>query len=350
MRAAALLLLLAAVTAAEDWRYPRGNLANTGVVKNRGPTREPQVVWEHEEKDVIGTGAALSLGRLVYGVGEFVVACRTKGSGGEVWDAAVKQQVSAWPSIVGDLIYVGSPDQVHYILRMSDGKENGAPEAQGGIVADPAVTDDCYLAGSLDGYFYAMANKGTRVFWRRETGPIRHGAAVMKGKIYVANENGTLYAFDVKGRELWRYEAKAKPLAAPILAKTTVLLPLPDRVQSVALKRGKEGESYETKGLSAAPALDKTRLCYGTDQGEVVVFDLKARKELARAKVAQSAISSPLILAQKILYGAAGETLFAVDLKGKLLWTYQGEAAFRPPIVADKAIYVGAGNVFYCLR
>ena len=67
--------------------------------------------------------------------------------------------------------------------------------------------------------------------------------------------------------------------------------------------------------------------------------------------MADATVSSPLILGRNVIYGAAGNTLFAVDAKkGQVLWTFQGEAKFQPPIVADKAIYVAADNVFYCLK
>ena len=78
---------------------------------------------------------------------------------------------------------------------------------------------------------------------------------------------------------------------------------------------------------------------------------LKDGKETSRIKVAEDAITTPLMIASKVIYGAAGPLLFAVDpIAGTVLWTYEGEENFRPPIVANGALYVGAGDVFYCLR
>lgn len=96
MRAIAAVMLLATVAAAGDeWRHPRGNLRNTGVVKNKGPKKTPKVKWKREEKGSVGTGAALADGLLVYSVGDRAVICRRQSGGREEWTKAVKQQVVA---------------------------------------------------------------------------------------------------------------------------------------------------------------------------------------------------------------------------------------------------------------
>jgi outer membrane protein assembly factor BamB len=346
------LVLVVAAAAGEEWRCARGNLANTGVVKNRGPVAKPQVVWKHEEKEPISPGVALAMGRLIYGVGEFVVACRRQGNGMELWDGSVKQQISAWPAIANDRVYVGSPDTVHYVLYFDTGKEPGGTEAGAAIVADPAVTEEYYLAGATDGIFYVMAAKDGRPLWKPKTGPVHHGAAVGRGRAYVVNIKGKVHAFDLrKKRELWTHELNATPLCAPILGKGVLWQPLKDAVQGISTKRGQATARHELKGITTAPALAKSLLHYGTDQGEVVLFDVSKGRELRRIKVADQAVSSPLVLARNVLYGAAGTTLFAVDVKkGQVLWTYAGEEKFQPPIVADKAVYVASGRIFYCLR
>lgn len=351
VRRFAVVALLAGIAAADDWPCARGNLANTGVTKNRGPVQRPAVAWKREEKGEIGTGAALSGGLLVYGVGEYAVACRRQSGGTVVWDGEVRQQVRAWPAIVGDFAYCGSPDRVHYVLKMADGKEPAGCEAEGEILADPAVTEEFYVAGSMDGVLYVLSPKEERVFWRAKTGPVRHGAALDGGRAYVVNVDGVLHALDLrKKREIWKHEAQAKPVAAPILAKGSVVLALADEVRSIDLSKGAEQRRYGAKGISGAPALDGATLYYGTAAGEVASLDLKTGKEAWRTKVAEAGVSTPLVLAGKVLYGAAGATLFAVDPKGKVLWTFEGEATFLPPVAADKSIYVGAGDTFYCLR
>jgi outer membrane protein assembly factor BamB len=346
------LLCAAAVAAGEEWRCARGDLKNTGVVKNRGPAAKPQVAWKREEKDAISRGVALAAGKLVYGVGEFVVACRRQANGAEIWDGSVKQQISAWPAIANDLVYVGSPDRVHYVLNFDTGKEPGGAEAEAGIVADPAVTEEYYLAGATDGKFYVMSPKDARPLWKPKLGPIRHGAAFDRGRAYVVNVQGKVHALDVRRRRvLWTHETGATPLCAPILSKGALWVPLKDAVQGLDAKRGRPQARHELKGITGAPALAKPLLHYGTDQGEVVVFDVARGKELRRVKVADGAVTSPLILGRGVIYGAAGATLFAVDPKrGRVLWTFAGEEKFQPPIVADKAVYVAAGTVFFCLR
>lgn len=350
MRGLALALLVTAAVAGDDWPCARGNPSNTGVTKNRGPVATPQVAWKHEEKDPISPGIALGAGRLAYGVGEFVVAYREESDGRVVWDAETKQQVVAWPAI-GEAVYVGSPDRVHYVFRLTDGGEIGATEATAAIVADPVVTEEYYLAGATDGLFYVMSPKNGAALWKPKTGPVRFGCAVDKSTAYVVNEEGKLFALDLKKkREDWTCELKGAPRCAPIVGRGGVWVVLADAVQGVT-KKGGLGDRRETKGIAAAPALDGSVLHYGTEAGEVVVLDLDTGKELRRFKVAEEAVHTPLILAKGVLYGAAGATVFACDPKaGKVLWTWAADERCQPPIVADKAVFVAAGRTVYCLR
>ncbi len=353
MRPLLLLLLWSAVATAEDWRYPRGDLGNTGVVKNSGPGKEPKIAWKREEPTgAIGTGAALAEGKLLYGSGEFNVACRWASGGAAVWDVAVKQQVVAWPSIVGEFAYFGGQDTVHYRIKMKDKSEPATVEAKAGIVADPVVEGDYYLAGSLDGFFYAMGAADGRLLWRADTGPVHFGAALSGKRVFVVNDQGVLHCLDlVKGKPLWKFEAGDAPLGAPILGKGEVWLVLSGRLLSVEMSKGARGNEWDASGIATAPALDKGVLHYGTKSGEIVALDLKSGKELSRVAVSPEPVSTPLILASGTIFGACGTSLFAVDPRAKKhLWTFALPDPPRPPIVADKMLYVGAGNVFYCLK
>jgi len=345
------LLLATAAFAGDEWPFVRGDAGNTGVVSNRGPVKTPEVLWHREEKDPIAPGVALGGGLLGYGVGDFSIAVRQASDGRIVSDPPTKQQIVAWPVIRGDSLYVGSPDRVHYVLNVANGKERGATEAEAAIVADPMVTDEYYLAGATDGTFYVMSPKNGAVLWRPKTGAVRFGCALDKATAYVVTDEGALHALDLKKkREEWKCDLKGAPRCAPIVGKGGILVVLEDAVQEVT-KKGGLGGRWETKGLAAAPVLDGSTLLYGTEGGEIVALDLGSGKEMRRFKVAEEGVSAPLILGKGVLYGAAGQTLFAAEPKaGKVLWTYKGEERFQSPIVADKAIYVAAGKTFFCLK
>ncbi|MEE8106928.1 MAG: PQQ-binding-like beta-propeller repeat protein [Planctomycetota bacterium] len=352
MRATLLILFLITTASADDWLFPRGDVQNTGVVKNKGPKKKPSIKWQREEKGGISTGAALSGGRLVFGVGEFVVACRRASGGAHIWDAKVKQQVVSWPLIREEICFFGGQDTVHYRIKMSTGGEETSPDAKGAIVAPPTVRDDHYFAGGTDGTFYAIGSATGRVLWSHKIGAIEHAAALDKKNVYVATTEGKLFAFNIKkGTQVWKYESLTPTVAAPIVIKGYVLLPVKHALIQVNPKSGEVVANHAAKGIAGAPAVKKTVVHYGTEGGEVVVFDLKSLKELARIKVGDEKISAPLILAGKALFGVSGTKLFCVDPKArKRIWEYEGPERFQPPIVAGGAVYVGAGNVFYCLK
>ena len=96
-------------------------------------------------------------------------------------------------------------------------------DAQGGMVAPPAVTSEHYCHGSTDGWFYMMNANDTRIRWKREIGPVHHGAAMSRTTVYVANRIGVLHAFEIKkGRPRWQFKAEADTVSAPILVKSLV--------------------------------------------------------------------------------------------------------------------------------
>ena len=346
------LLPMAAALAGKG-SYPRGDLSNTGVIKGKGPTKEPKVVWSQEEaSDVMGPAAVLD-GRVFYAVGNNAFLCRDASTGKELWSKKVKQAILSAPLAVGKFLYVGGQDSVHYRIEVANGNEPPyADDARGPIIAAPAVTGTHYLNGSLDGFFYALSVEDGRLLWRFETGPVHHAAAVAKRALFVVNERGTLIGLDLKkGSELWRFEAKADPVGPPMLDGKSILLPVVDRLIQVNANTGESERECATPGIAVAPVLRKSILHYGTRDGEVVCYDLKKGKELGRTKVGDRAISTGLVQAGNLIYGAADEVLFAVDpSKCRIVWSFAAKAPFAPPVVADKCIYVGAGTTFYCLK
>ncbi|MGQ0613827.1 MAG: outer membrane protein assembly factor BamB family protein [Planctomycetaceae bacterium] len=351
-RGMALLLLVCAAASAEEWLLPRGDLENSGVVKNKGPKREPALVWRRDEGQPILGGAALVGGRLIYAVGEEKVACRLAKSGVPVWDKVVKRGVLAWPVVQGNLLFFGGQDHVFYRVQLDTGGEPMSAEAKGPIVATAAVTETHYLAGSLDGRLYAMSPKEGRVLWNTEVGPVRLAATVGRTAVYVVNDEGTVHALDLKqGRILWTHASGAHAVAAPLLSAAALYLPIREAVLALNPKTGAVLRRHATPGIAGAPVLEKTSLHYGTEGGELVTLELGEDKGMRRIKMGDAPISVPLLLAGKMLYGASGSALFAFDCaRGEQAWTFRAEAPFLPPIVADGFLYAGAGNVFYCLR
>ena len=332
-----------------EWPYPRCNLANTGVTRNKGPKKPPKVVWKIEEPGEVSTGAALGSGKLVYGVGERLVRCRYASDGKVAWDRPVKQQVKAWPVIVGKQAFVGGQDSVHYRLRMDNGGEQDSNYARGSIVAFAAANEKYYCSGAKDGWVYVFDSQSGSLLWKREVGPVEQGMAMTKTTLYVVNSVGKLRAIALrKGKQRWATATKAVPIAAPLLVKSQVLLPVADRIILIAAKDGALAGELKTPGISSGPTVMGAVLYYGNAEGEIVMLSCKDGKETGRIKVAgDAAITTPLCIASKVIYGAAGALLFACDPKSKkVLWTFPGPGPFRPPIVAGKMLYVGAGNVF----
>ena len=154
-----------------------------------------------------------------------------------------------------------------------------------------------------------------------------------------------------KGQERWHFESKLEPVGPPMLNRKEILIAVTDRLVVLDVRSGEVKGDYPLPGIATAPALFKNILLYGTREGEVVTFESWSGKVRKKTKVGEHAISTPLVHAGSLVYGAADEVLFAVDAhQGKVAWTITAKAPFQQPAIADKCVYVGAGTRFFCFK
>jgi outer membrane protein assembly factor BamB len=121
---------------------------------------------------------------------------------------------SSWPSILveEDISYV-SYNQYVYAINVQDGQmrwrypESG--EANRTFYAQPALTEDGQLiVGSFNGNLYSMNPETRTENWVFSPGNGRFiGAPLADGdRIYAPSANHRLYALDLSGNEVWRFE------------------------------------------------------------------------------------------------------------------------------------------------
>lgn len=160
---------------------------------------------------------------------------------------------------------------------------------------------------------------------------VRASPVVAGGRLFVAAENGNLYAFDARDlRLLWLYHARVGIGSTPAVADGIVYFLARDgRFQALDAASGKPLWSFRTGGEKRFAAHGMFGL---PRSGEPVPdpWDLY--------------LSSPLVHGGKVYFGSSDEHVYALDAgSGALAWAYKtGGVVHSSPALADGRIVVGS--------
>ncbi|MDX2198046.1 MAG: PQQ-binding-like beta-propeller repeat protein [Phycisphaerae bacterium] len=108
-------------------------------------------------------------------------------------------------AIDGGIVVIGGKDKVIWGLDLAEGKPRWRTPARGRIEASAVIAPvgeakaPWAFVGAQDGTMYAVALADGRVAWQYESGAsINTTAAIAGGRLYFANDAGTVFCFGVK--------------------------------------------------------------------------------------------------------------------------------------------------------
>ena len=183
--------------------------------------------------------------------------------------------------------------------------------------------------------FYAQSGGVTAVINASAAGVIETARKHRKhiGRVY-AGRNGILGAFDsliaidAGGHQQWRVTAhKAGWSGSPAVSGGVVYDNDGDTLRAVDATNGAVLWSFPGSGFWSAPVVWNGLAIAGTTDGKLTALNA-ASGTLAWQITLAATIE--VIAAGGVLYGGAGQTLYAIDaLNGRILWTFdvQSEAA-----------------------
>ncbi len=131
-------------------------------------------------------------------------------TGSEVWRKQLKARVSAGPSVLGDLVLVGTLDAEVIALKRATGEEVWRALLSSEVLAPPVGAGDVVVARSIDGRTFGLAAADGRRLWsfdrtvptltlRGISPPLVEGNRVLLGM-----DSGRLSAVQLKdGAPLW---------------------------------------------------------------------------------------------------------------------------------------------------
>jgi len=307
------------------------------IAHAQGPRHKPATVWSKDEQAAIRAPAADG-DHVVFLVEGEGLCCRSTRDGRLLWRAA---GIKDPPAIHEGKVYAGGVRfDAKSGRRLSD-------ERLGECAAAPAVTSASWLVAARSGRLHSFGKHR----WSTDVGPVGHTPVLGDASVFVVNENGEIRCLLAEnGRVVWQYQSDLEPVGAPFVLRKRLYVPLRGALLCLAGRTGRELARKEATSLCGTAVVRGKVLFFPTVHGDVVRVEAAFLRELGRVSVGTTEVSR-LAAGGKLLYGACGKDLFAVDTAtGERVWRYVGAQPFTAPVAAGGALYATAGRVLLCLK
>jgi len=198
-------------------------------------------IWTVPLSDVSHTGVVVAGGVAIVGADDGTVTAVDPATGTQAWSVDVGDHVLAPMAADDEQVYVCVRPETNgtaqlVALKLSDGSEAWRYQPSASVVdlGAPAVATDTggstvYLVSS-DAALRAIGSDGTQL-WAEPLYTATSGSppAISSDAVYVADQSGTVYAFDRStGAERWRFATNHGAVGAPVVTATAVLQPTSD--------------------------------------------------------------------------------------------------------------------------
>ncbi|HEX7049122.1 MAG TPA: PQQ-binding-like beta-propeller repeat protein [Longimicrobiales bacterium] len=257
------------------------------------------------------------------------------------------------------------------------------PGAVGGGVIRDGLRLFVASADEHGGVYALRLRDGVRL-WERRVGAVSFAPAVARDTVYLAADDGTVYALDAgTGREAWRTRLTGRAAASPVVDATAVVAATTaDTLYWLARGTGEVVARHAlAAGVSAEPRRAGERLYLPLHSGAVAAYDLAGRRPLWRAETGEPILAAPVVArdgtvyvlnraagvwriapdgaatpmaelggaargsltlaGERLLVGLLDGTLLALDTTGATVWSERLDDSIVAPVaVAGGAIYV----------
>lgn len=152
------------------------------------------------------------------------------------------------------VIYVGSTDGHIYALDAHNGKLRWKFRTGGAVHAAPTIAEDIILAGSFDGWFYALNSNGS-LRWKFDTmgeryfplGEVQFHAVVADSSVYFCSRDYNVYALHLRtGKGLWVFHEGGSWTSVPSLAGKRLLVSTSDTHRALAFNASSGGLQWNS--------------------------------------------------------------------------------------------------------
>ena len=219
MRLLSLVVIPAALLAADEWPQFRGNPQLTGVAAATLPATF-KLLWTYEAGESIESSAAISGGTVYVGVQPGELIAVDLQTGRLKWKYKAQEGIAESSAAVHDgVVYIGDSSGILHAVRAADGKGLWTFKTESEIKSSPVVSGDRVLIGSYDGSLYCLSTHDGKLLWKYTTTNFVHATpSIENGLIYLGGCDEVFHGVRLSdGHEEVRFPAGGYTGASPVL-------------------------------------------------------------------------------------------------------------------------------------
>ena len=266
------------------------------------------------------------------------------------------------PPVIGDTVYLGGFSGDVYALSLDDGSVLWSFDADGPIIAGLAAGETAIYVATDNGILYAL----DRQTGQPQVTPFDAGAGIwgtpllVEGVIYVASVNGKLYALDAETLDtIWDapFEAGRGLISDPVLADGTILVGGFDRtLHAVDAASGEKRWSFKADNWFWGKPLVLDGTVYAPNlDGNLYALSLESGEPAWNApfEAAEPLRSSPIIASGTLLIADRKGNVYGLDPdSGTLSWsapaalekTVLSNPIADPPVLGEEVFISAQGG------
>ena len=260
-------------------------------------------------------------------------------------------QADSWPMFHHDLTHTGdsssaAPSTNQTLWSFNTGKA---------VTASPTIVDGVVYIGSWNNNTYALKASTGALIWNYTTGNsiVYSSAAVADGVMYVGSGDGDVYAFNAStGTLIWNCKIGQLVWSSPAVANDLVYVGTNSNLDALNASNGAFVWSYYTGDeVVSSPAIDNGVVFIGSLNGNVYALNATNGAYIWSYQTGSYVDSSPAIANGAVYISTDGSgnveessDTYALNAStGTLLWSYS-TGSFSSPAVANGLVYVGGSD------
>ena len=217
--------------------------------------------WKFNTGGEIFSGGAVVDGRVIFGSYDGRLYSLNERDGSLGWRYETRGRIHSTPVIVDQMALVTGCDQSLHGVDVHTGKPVFELPLNDTFIATPSVVGDILYVGTYSGYVIAVDFRKNEALWRyaeSEGHPFQSSTSVTDNLVVLGGHDRQVHAVNrLTGRKEWTFQTRAKVDSSPAVVDSRLFIGSSDgNLYGLSLADGKELWKYNIgKPITAGPAI-----------------------------------------------------------------------------------------------